>query len=137
MGNKTCPKCKKNILMTGRVFRKCKECGYKERKGKTPMYKESKYEKKSITSLMDPTSKEEIIKIKGKIPELEEEKPRKKFILSKATEKEMEMLWERNEQLRKIRKQISIERLLKQVRKNKYSGLRGKKINMEGELYEV
>jgi hypothetical protein len=71
------------------------------------------------------------------IPKIEEEQPRKRWILSKMTDEEKEMLWARNEWMREQRRNASIEKIVKQMRQNKYSGFIGQKINVMGKLYEV
>lgn len=75
---------------------------------------------------------------KPEIPQIFEEEPRKKIILSKMTEEEREKFDARNDWIREQRKKASIERILKKIaQSNKYSPLIGQKINIQGELYEV
>jgi hypothetical protein len=77
-------------------------------------------------------------KKKAEIPKIEEEQPRKKFILCKMTDEEREIFDARNEWIREQRRKASIERILKKMgMQNKYSGLLGTKINIMGELHEV
>jgi hypothetical protein len=72
------------------------------------------------------------------IPKIEEEEqPRKKWILSKMTDEEKEMLWARNEWIREQRHNASIEKILKKMGQNKYAGFIGQKININGMLHEV
>lgn len=66
-----------------------------------------------------------------------EEQPRKRMILCKMTDEEKEMLNTRNEWIRDQRRKVSIAKMLKETAQNKYSPLIGKKIKIEGELYEV
>jgi len=72
-----------------------------------------------------------------KIPSIPEIQPRKKFILSKMTDEELEMFNARNEWIRDQRRKASTEKLLNEMSQNKYSSLIGKKVNIRGELYEV
>lgn len=76
---------------------------------------------------------------KSNIPKItsEEEPEKKKWIPSKMTDEEKEKLWARGEWIKEQRRKMSIERLLKKLGQQKYSGLIGKKINIYGELYEV
>jgi len=74
---------------------------------------------------------------KPKIIKIPEEQPRKKFILCKMNEEELEMFNARNEWIREQRRKASIEKMLKKMGQNKYSGLIGQKVNIMGELHEV
>lgn len=74
---------------------------------------------------------------KTNIPQVPEEQPRKKFILSKMTDEEKELFNARNEWIREQRRNASVQKILKEMAQNKYSPFLGKKINIRGELYEV
>lgn len=129
--NKICPNCKKGILVTDSKrksprFRRCKQCKYKEQIG-IPVLREKKYE----------TTKEGVPKLEAEdIPELQEKLSKKKY-LSKMTDKESLNLWEKNERSKMGRRQASIEKILKELRRNKYGVKKGTKIRIGGKLYEV
>jgi hypothetical protein len=74
---------------------------------------------------------------KPKIPQVPEEQPRKKFIISKMNDEELEMFNARNEWIREQRRKASIQKMLRDMAQNKYSPFIGKKVNIRGELYEV
>jgi hypothetical protein len=71
------------------------------------------------------------------IPSIPVEQPRKKWILSKMTDEEKELLNARNEWIKEQRRKESIEKILKEIGSNKYSPFIGKKLNIRGELCEV
>ena len=139
MGNKICPHCKKTFLKTTRTYRRCpdEECGYKERKGKCFQYKEKpQMVEKIITTVPGKKEKISVPKLTTRdIPELAE--PKKKLLPSKMTDKEEDNISWKIEVAKKERRRLSVEKILKKLRKNKYSGLKGKKIDINGELYEV
>lgn len=136
--NKICPKCKKTILVTKRIYRKCKnkDCDYKERIKKSYQVKEKQYEREERTITVAPGKSEKIpvYKIKD-VKELEDSK--RKFIPSKMTEQDEKDLMFKIEMTQKANKRMSIEKILKKLRKNKYGLKKGTKINIEGELYTI
>lgn len=131
MGNRACPSCKKSILINDSKrkatrFRRCKKCGYKEKISYvTGLIKE----KVQLT-------KEGVPKLTN-IPELKEEVPVKKLIQGKMDDKGIEDLLFKEALMKKERKRLSHEKIMKKIRKNKYGIKKRTKINIEGELYTV
>lgn len=129
-----CPRCKGVLIRDKKYskYRKCKKCGYKETLSGAPI-EEQNLDFKLIQEPEDikvrREDKERTLPI-----EFLEDKP---TIHGKMTEEEKEKIRQRAEAIRNYRKQQSVQKILKKLRKSKYSGLRGEKINIGGELYEV
>jgi len=126
-----CPNCKKGFMeVRNKRYMKCKRCGYIKyksprgrRRGVIFFPKEDKQEKK-----------EEIPKIRSK----EEERERKPKLprgegFHTTEYKERKFFYDQSIKLQN--KTRSIEKILKELRKNKYSPI--KQIIIEGELWDV
>lgn len=138
--NRFCPNCKTLLKVQKRVkpFRKrvCPICGYKESYASCLPVPEQR-EKFSIIKEPDEIAKKKEEK-EPQIPiELRNIKREKKYIKSKMTEEDKRELERYIQRIRDYRRQKSIEKLLKKLRRNKYSGLKGEKIRIGGEMYEV
>jgi len=133
MGNRTCPSCKKSILIhnsktSATRIRRCKKCGYKEKVSYVT----------GLTKEKIQLTKEGVPKLTSKdLPELKEEIPVKKQIRGQMDDKGIEDLLFKEALMRKERKRSSHEKIMKKIRKNKYGIKKGTKINIEGELYTV
>lgn len=122
-----CKNCGKGFLIrTGKGRKRCKFCGYTKydspnRRGRGAILfpKEEKEEKK----------KEEIPKVNSK----------KRHVLPKGkgyhTQDYQDLKFLHDERTRLSRKRDSINKILKELRKNKYSGI--KEVMIEGELWDV
>lgn len=132
-----CPKCKSALVNDSKKkyprFCRCRKCGYKERYPGTPIVAQNP----NFKLVKEPEEVAKQTKRTDALPIEYEKDTNKKYILSKMTEKEKEEFQKRVESIRTWRRQKSKEQLLKKIRQNKYSGLKGQKINIGGELFEV
>lgn len=134
--NRFCPKCKSLLKTQKRTKplrkRYCTNCGYREYFSSCIPVPRQK-EKFSLVEEPKEIAKKE--KSTGKI-EIKDIKEDKNFKGKLSLEQKLEL--ERyNQSIREVRKKKSIERILKKLRKSKYSGLKGEKIRLGGEVYEV
>lgn len=130
MGGQKCPRCEKGILRkTSRGTYRCKHCGFTKHPspnrhswGAVLFPEEKKEEKEKIPSVLSKKEEKEDRRAipKGKGYHSQEYEGRK-FIY--------------DEQLRLRNKALSIERILKKLRRNKYNTL--KEIVIEGELWDI
>jgi len=122
MGAQRCPNCKKGFLLKkSKRRRRCNFCGYIK-------YTSPLGHGRDLPVPKERKKKEEEIPSIGK---------RRNIPIGEGFQSESykEQRWIREQQLRLLRKQESIARMLKELRQDKYNKI--KRVNIEGELWDV